>query len=239
MKHFCWRLIVAISLLLAFFALHSPSWAQFDDIPHAEITIDLGLAGDRGSQSNSLTAVFPYASANGWFGIHALRTTAGDEVLSDVVKAHAQGGVRFGTLGFELFADAERDKLKGTDLTTALGYFVRPGIYERNGWQISGGAGNFVENTDARDELGLTDADDTVIRWLAFSSIDYRGVSTLVKATPISDFSDFQLEISPSIKFELKQNISLGVSALWEYDSDPLSEEHTHISYLTVLRLGF
>ena len=239
MRHFTWLLVVISSLILLLFTSHNPSSAQFDDIPHEEITVDLGLAGDRGSQSNSLTAVLPISAVNGWAGVHALKTTATGEVLSEVVKAHLQGGYRFGTLGLEMFVDAERNLIQGTDLTTAVGYFVRPGIYERNGWQISGGAGNFVENTNARDELGLTDADGSVIRWLAFSSLDYRGITTLIKATPISDLSDFQLEISPAVKFELKSNISLGISASWEYDSDPITEHNTHISYLTVLRLGF
>jgi hypothetical protein len=229
-----------IGLLIFFLAAYlSYCEAQFDDIPHDNITVDLGLAGDRGSQSNSLTAVIPYKQVNGWVGVHALRTIAGDDVLSDVLKAHAQGGLRFGTFGVELFVDAERDKQKGTDLTTAIGYFIRPGIYEKDGWQVSGGAGNFIENTAVREELGLTDADESAVRWLAFASVDYRGVTTLVKATPITDFSDFQLEVSPSINFALKQNISLGLSAVWEYDSDPLTEYNTHLSYLTLLRLGF
>lgn len=213
--------------------------AQFDDIPHDNITVDLGLAGDRGSQSNSLTAVFPYPRANGWFGVHALRTTADSEVLSDVVKAHAQGGIRVRGVGFELFVDAERDKIKGTDLTTAIGYFIRPGIYDKNGWQISGGAGNFIENVDARDELGLTDADGSAVRWLVFASIDYRGVTTLVKATPLADFSDSQVEVSPSVRYELKENVSLGLSAVLEYHSNPLTAQTTQMSYLMVLRLGF
>jgi hypothetical protein len=238
-RHFNFFLIVSLSVILSLFTFHQPSHAQFDDIPHEEITVDLGLAGDRGSQSNSLTAVLPVPTVHGWVGVHALKTTAAGTVLSEVVKGHAQGGHRFGNFGLEMFVNAERNLAQGTDLTTAVGYFIRPGIYERSGWQISGGVGNFVENTDARDELGLTDADGSVIRWLAFSSIDYKGITTLIKATPISDLSDFQLEISPAVKFELKSNISLGISASWEYDSDPLTEENTHISYLTVLRLGF
>ena len=239
MKHFCWRLPIWLSLILVFALHNNTAWAQFDDIPQDKITVDLGLAGDRGSQSNSLTAVVPIPEVNGWVGIHGLKTTADSEVLSEAIKAHAQGGLRFGSFGVELFVDAERDKLKGTDLTTAFGYFIRPGIYERNGWQVSGGAGNFIENIDARDELGLTDADGSAVRWLAFASADYRGVTTLVKATPITDLSDFQLEISPSVRFTLKEDVSLGLSAVWEYDSDPLTEHNTHLSYLTVLRLGF
>ena len=109
MRHFNCFLIVCVSLLISMFTFHQPSHAQFDDIPHNEITVDLGLAGDRGSQSNSLTAVLPVSSVHGWVGVHALKTTAGGDVLSEVVKAHAQGGHRFGNFGVELFVDAERN----------------------------------------------------------------------------------------------------------------------------------
>ena len=203
------------------FTSHNPSSAQFGDTPHDEgITVDLGLAGDRDSQNESITAVLPVPAINGWLGIHGLRTVGNGEVLSEVARGHIQGGGNIGKLGLEGFIDAERNKAKGSDLSTEVGAFVRLGTHRRGNLRVSGGIGNYLENVDLREELGIED-EGTINRWLGFASFDYSQLSGLLKFTPRSDFSDTQGSLELNLQIELKENISLLLRSGTEAHSDP------------------
>lgn len=213
--------------------------AQFADIPLDEISVSLGVSGDSESRSTAATGILPLSKINGWLGVHGLQSTADQNVLSEYLKAHVQGGVRYQGLGIEAFLNAERNLLAGTAFQSQVGLFVRPGIYEKHRLRVSGGFGNFLENTQARAELGLTETDPTVVRWLAFASIGWRGISVLIKLTPHIQFDDFQFAAEPAVTFELAENISLGLQGRLAYDSDPLTAKKFQTAYLLVSRVTF
>lgn len=80
------------------------------------------------------------------FGIFGSRASSEGEVLSEIAKARAQGSFRIGTFGIEAFTDLERNISKGSTLTSQIGSYIRPAIYERGTLRVSGGVGAFLEN---------------------------------------------------------------------------------------------
>ena len=140
-----------------------PAYCQFADLPQDTKTVDIGVNGGRASQTLSLTAVVPLRRINGWTGIFGSRASGEEGVLSEIVKARAQGGFRIGTFGIEGFTDLERDITKGTALTSQIGSYIRPAIYEKGTLRVSGGIGCFLENIQPHKDLVLTRFDPTTV----------------------------------------------------------------------------
>ena len=226
-------------LMIVLLLICSTAFAQFADIPLDAKSVSVGLSGDSESASKSVTGILPLKNLNGWVGVHGLQSTTGGEVLSEYLKAHLQGGFRYQGLGIEAFVDGERNLVAGTAFQTQVGVFIRPGIYKRSGFRVSGGFGNFLENTQAREELGLGTTDPTVVRWLAFASIGWQGFSTVIKSTPHIQFKDFQFAAEPAVTYELADNISLGLQGRVAYDSNPLTDKKFQTAYMLVSRVTF
>ena len=213
-----------------------PAYCQFADLPRDAKTVDIGVNGDGASQTLSLTAVVPLRRINGWAGIFGSRASGEGTVLSEIAKAHAQGGFRIGTFGIEAFTDLERDIAKGTALTSQIGSYIRPTIYEKGTLRVSGGIGCFLENIRPHKDLVLRKFDPTTFRWLAFSSIGWRELSTVLKFTPQIGFKNFQFSAEPAIMFSLSTQLGLRLSGSVTYNSEPLTE-NWHYKYLSILRL--
>jgi len=226
-------------LFVVFFILIANcACGQFADIPSDEKTVAIGISGDRGSQTHAATAVVPLQSINGWIGVHGIQTLSDQDVISEIYKARVQGGLRLFNVGLDGFLDTERNKQAGTSLQTQIGYFFRPAVYQTEHLRISGGVGNFVENTQARKELKLKSKEEIDVRWIAFASVGYRGITTLIKITPEIALDDFEFSLDPSIDFELSENVSLGTKARLSYESQPLTESW-QVGYSAVLKLSF
>ena len=116
-----------------------PAYSQFADLPRDAKTVDIGVSGDGASQTLSLTTVIPIRQVNGWAGIFGSRASGEEGAFSEIVKARAQGGFRIRTFGIEGFTDLERDITKGTALTSQIGGYIRPAIYENGELRISRG----------------------------------------------------------------------------------------------------
>ena len=213
-----------------------PAYCQFADLPHDAKTVDIGMNGDGASQTLSLTTVVPLRSINGWAGIFGARASGEEAVLSEIAKAHAQGGFRIGTLGIEAFTDLERDIAKGTALTSQIGSYIRPAIYERGTLRVSGGIGCFLENIQPQKDLVLRKFDPTTFRWLAFSSIGWQELNTVLKFTPQIGFKNYQFSAEPAITFSLSTQLGLRLSGSVTYNSEPLTE-NWHYKYLSILRI--
>ena len=226
-------------LMLLMLLICSTTSAQFADIPLDETSVSIGLSGDSEARSTSATGILPLDKINGWFGVHALQSSADNKIVSEYLKTRLQAGFRYKHIGIEGFVDGERNLVAGTAFQSQAGIFIRPGIFKSNGFRISGGFGNFLENTQAREELGLQENDPTVVRWLAFASVGWRGISTLIKSTPHISFKDFQLAAEPAVTYQLADNISLGLQGRVAYDSDPLTDQKIQTAYMLVSRLTF
>lgn len=227
-----------ISVIVAVFGiLYSiPVYAQFADLPQDAKTIDIGVSGDRASQTLILTAIVPIQRINGWVGIFGSRASSEGEALSEIAKARAQGGFRIGTFGIEAFTDLERNISKGSTLTSQIGSYIRPAIYERGTLRVSGGVGAFLENIQPQKDLVLKNFDPTTFRWLAFSSVGWRKLNILLKFTPEVGFTSYKFLAEPAITFSLSTRLSLRLSGSVTYNSDPLTERW-HYKYLTILRV--
>ncbi len=213
-----------------------PAYCQFADLPRDAKTVDIGVNGDGASQTFSLTTVVPFRRINGWVGIFGSRASSESEVLSEIAKAHAQGGFRIGTFGIEAFTDLERNIAKGSALTSQIGSYIRPAIYEKRTLRISGGIGAFIENIQPYQDLVLRKFDPTTFRWLAFSSVGWRKLNTVLKFTPQIGFKNFQFSAEPAITFSLSTQLGLRLSGSVTYNSEPLTE-NWHYKYLSILRI--
>lgn len=227
-------LVWAALCLSLLFAL--PGFCQFADLPRDEKMVDIGFSGDGASQTFTVTAVVPVAGMNGWVGVYGSRAASDEEVLSEIVKAHIQGGFRIGTFGIEAFSDLERNIAEGSALTSQIGMYVRPKIYERGRLRVSGGIGGFIENIQPRHGLVLRRFDPTSFRWLAFSSVGWRKLNTQLKFTPEVGFQNFKLSAEPAITFDLSTRLGLRISGAVNYNSAPLTDRW-HYKYLTILRI--
>ena len=227
--------VFSITILFSIFGAMSV-YCQFADLPRDVKTVDIGVNGSAASQTLSLTAVIPLRQINGWAGIFSSRASGEGTVLSEIAKAHAQGGFRIRTFGIEAFTDLERDITKGSALTSQIGSYIRPTIYEKGTLRVSGGIGCFLENIQPHKDLVLRKFDPTTFRWLAFSSIGWRKFNTVLKFTPQIGFKNFQFSAEPAITFSLSTQLGLRLSGSVTYNSEPLTE-NWHYKYLSILRI--
>jgi len=228
------RILPVVGLFLFFYPL--PAHSQFADLPQDAKTVDIGVNGDGASQTFSLTAVVPLRRLNGWAGVFGSRASSEAQVLSEIFKARIQGGFRIGTFGIEGFTDLERNITKGSALTSQIGTYVRPAIYEKGTLRISGGIGVFLENIQPHKDLVLRKFDPTTFRWLAFSSIGWRKLNTVLKFTPEVGFKNYKFSAEPALTFSLTNRLGLRLSGSTTYNSEPLTEKW-HYKYLTILRV--
>ena len=235
------KALVFTAFLMAFslfFVMGSD--AQFSDIPHDKNQWNIGLFGNKESTNYNTTFLAPFRKDNvtGWAGTYASKVISGDDVLSERFNAHIEGGFSIKSLndlGLRAFVDFETTHQKTSQLQ--FGLFVIPGVYERGKLKISGGVGNFLEDTNVRDDLGLKETDSVVSRLLVYSSFHFERFALLVRATPHINLSDFQLDIEPSYALKLSDNISLRFHCKMEYDSEPLDESFS-TEYALQLGLG-
>lgn len=212
-----------------------PAYSQFADLPRDAKTLDIGVNGDGASQTLSLTAIVPVRKVNGWAGIFGSRASGAEGAFSEIVKARAQGGFRIRTFGIEGFTDLERDIAKGTALTSQVGSYIRPAIYENGDLRISGGIGVFIENIQPLEDIDLKQFDPTTFRWLAFSSVGWQKLNTQLKFTPEIGFKNYKFSAEPAITFTLSTQLGLRLSGAITYNSEPLTE-NWHYKYLSILR---
>ena len=212
------------------------SYSQFADLPRDVKTVDIGVNGDAVTQTFSLTTVVPLRQINGWAGIFGSRASSEEGVLSEIFKGRIQGGFRINTFGIEAFTDLERNITKGTALTSQIGSYIRPAIYEKGTLRISGGIGCFLENIQPHKDLDLKKFDPTTFRWLAFSSIGWRKLNTQLKFTPEIGFKNYKFSAEPAITFSLSTRLGLRLSGSVTYNSEPLTE-NWHYKYLSILRI--
>ncbi len=213
-----------------------PAYSQFADLPTDAKTVDFGISGDGASQTLSLTGVLPFKNINGWGGIFSSRASGEEGVLSEIVKLHIQGGMRINKFGIEAFTDFERNISKGSALTSQIGSYIRPGIYEKNTLRISGGIGYFIENIQPYKNLTIKKFDPTSFRWLAFSSIGWKKLNTVLKFTPEVGFKNYRFSAEPAVTFELTTRLGLRLSGSLTYNSAPLTD-NLHYKYLSILRV--
>ena len=238
-RFFCWTMML-MALLMFAVTFVQVAFSQFDDLPRDKVQINIGVSGVNDDSSISALIVTPASTGiySGWLGLFGEQQTIEGIIESQVINAHIQGGFNIRGFGIECFYDFERNDHKGIAGQSQIGAFIRPGIYQVQGVEISGGVGNFLENTSAREDLGLKVGDPNVIRWLGYMSSEFRNVALLTRVTPEIDLSDFQVSIEPTVNFDLDERISLVLGGTAEYESASLLDLW-HFSYRLMLGVEF
>ena len=227
-------------LVLVLYFCSMYAYAQYDEIAHDVRQINIGIAGMNDDTSFSATAIVPIDQnkIEGWGGFYGQQQTSGGEVTSQVLNAHTVVGYAFHErVGINAFVDWNRDKQRGIAGQTQLGAFVSVDLYEDKGWRVNGGAGNFLENKQAREDLELKETDPNVVRALAYLRAQYSRYSVMYRFTPKIDFSDLQVSVEPTATYTLSDTLSLILRAKLGYETEPLVEgEEFFTSYQ--LQLG-
>ena len=218
--------------------------AQFADLPHDQNQIDIGVGGSGDINMMTATLILPVDSHRfrGWAGAYSNVTTQGDTLLARTINLHAQGGIIFPQykgIGVELFANYEDNHQRG-GRHARIGGMIRPHVYTLEDIKISGGFGNFFENEQAREDIGLLADDPNVLRWMLFTSFRKGNFHFLVEITPHVKLTDFQISFEPSIDIPITEQTDAVVKARIGFDSDPImSEEYWHRDFTGNFRVKF
>lgn len=241
---FLFDLAVISALMLAIFALSV--FAQddpYEEIAHDVRQVAIGVDGSGGGNSLSATLIVPFeqGKTSGWAGGFAQQQSNDGEVIEQMLNAHATGGYALhDRVDINAFVDWTRDKERGIAGQSQIGAFVNVDIYADNRLALNGGAGNFVENKQARDDLGLKDTDPNVVRALAYVQLKYDRYVLMNRFTPQIDFSDLQFMVEPTATYSLSDKLSLVVKAKLGYETEPLVEgEEFYTSYQLQLSSRF
>ena len=209
----------------------------YADISHAERQIGIGIAGAGDDTSLSATAIFPINQDNitdgSWAGVSAQQQSGNGEVTAQVLNAHAVVGYDLQeSVSINVFGDWSRDKERGIAGQTRLGGFLNVDFYEERGWRINGGAGNFLENKQAQEDLERKATDPNVVRALGYVKVRHGRYSARFEFTPKLDFSHPQFVFKPKASYTLSDTLSLVALGTAGYDSEPLVEgEEFYTSY--------
>lgn len=225
-------------LVLSLYFCSMGVFGQYDDVAHDQNLINLGVAGINDDTNISATVVAPInrGNVNGWLGLYGQQQTVEGAISSQLLNAHIQVGYDLGFV-INAFADWTKDRQRGISGQTQIGGFAAADLYETDEIQVTGGAGNFLENKRVRGDLELKDTDPNVSRWLLYALAKYRRYSLLSKVTPKADFGDFQISLEPIAAYSLSDALSLIVRAKLGYETAPVAAgEEFHASYQ--LQLG-
>lgn len=218
--------ILAVVLLVGIIKVYAA------DDPYAEISHDvrqvaIGVSGAGDDNSLSATVILPYKKekVSGWAGYFMQQQSSDGEITEQVANARVEAGYDVHErVSINAFGDWLKDRYRGIDGQTQYGGFVEVNVYDDKGWRVNGGAGNYVENKQAREDLGLKDTDPNSVRALAYLKVYYDKYSLIWRFTPKIDFTAPQITLEPTASYELSDSLSLNVKATVGYESEPLVE---------------
>ena len=226
-----------ITMLMAIVAF--TAFAQ-TEIPHDAVYVDAGMVADPSANSYSLGFATPIKSINGYATASLNQVRTDGELESEVALGHIQGGFNLGKTKLALFLDAERNLTKGTDLTTQIGMALKTQDFNVGPVSVNVGVGVLGENTQVNDEIKaeLDNTDELTPRILSSISVEYGLLSNTfwVMPNPVEFKGDIKVKATPSVMYQLKENVSLGLNGLAEYDTDPVSKEKLNWQLTSLLR---
>ncbi len=211
-RFYIWAFGVLTSLLL-FLAIAYLAEAQFTDIPDRN-TASIGVLATPEARSLSATSITLVPAINGWLGLNVSNVSSNKVLLSQILVGHLQGSLGI----IEGFGRLERDIVAGIKMKSQVGAYVRPGSLEIGGAVLSGGFGNFFENTQPQEVSLTADSDElrtfkseNVSRWLAIGTLRYKGLKVISKLTPEFTLQrDFQVSVDAAYDFAVSETFSLG-----------------------------
>lgn len=212
------------------------SYSQFTDLPEDAKTVDIGVSGNRVSQTLTLTTVLPIENINGWAGFFGARVSGEEGVISEIVKIHIEGKVQINKLELEAFSDLERNITDGSALTAQVGGTIQPGKYEKGSFSISANFGYFLETIQPFEDFTIRQFDPTSFRWLVTSTVDWQKLNTELTFTPEIRFKNYRFCAEPAVTFDITTRLGLRLSGTITYNSAPLTD-NLNYNYLSILRI--
>ena len=228
----------AVTLALILIAVAS-SFGQFEEISHTERKLVLGGQFNEEQYAINGTTILPVKRGDfsGWAGGYVNKLEDHWQIVTRLEGGYA---ILKTDWTLNLFTEYGRDDQNGIGSEASFGFFGESPRFAIGEASITAGLGNYVENQQARDDLGLKETDARSVRLLAYTALRYKFVSILTKITPNAkvwdDTRDFQLVVQPTIAFN--ENVSLVTQ--FEYDSQPVIEgDPLNISGGVQIAIGF
>lgn len=215
---------------MLFMLLASHAMAQWADMAHDEAVVSFGYSGQDTDSTVTATAVLPFTinesgrfPFSGWAGGFMQQIAVDGDIESQVVKTKLEGGFDvWQGVNIVGFVENERDEARGIDGQQSIGFFVRPGVFRHGAWRVSGGAGNFVENAEFKEEFEIDEAVTVLARGLVFGSVSWRNASVRIEMAPnVEDARDFDAKFEPAYSVDVSDKLSVVFSGLAEYESRP------------------
>lgn len=210
---------IVLTVLICLFFI-SKSFSFYGDVDHHETSVTVSVAGQNDTNVGTLTGIYPLAGENAWLGAYVSRQTVNNEVVSQLLNTHVQGGLDLKRIRLEGYVEAERDKIRMVELGLETGYFFQPrDPFMVGEVEFSLGAGNYTERRDLDDAIGRAEDDkETTFGWLAFVEADYKQLSAVFRYKPSIDFENTALELSTSFYHNIDDNMTLRLTTLTSFD---------------------
>ena len=220
-------LTLSLCLWLILLAIVMCAHAQWEEIPDAGLTVDLG--GTANTKASALTGQSIYAGERGWAGVQISQITAAGEVITQNLDARVQSGFDvLGEVSVQGFIAAERDMQSA--LTTATGAYFRK-VVEFGRLDFILGIGSFVEREQLRSELGLDKTAPTVLPywlWSVSTAYDFRdnvGIFAQVIATPEGRFRHWRGTATLGMDIIIASNLTLKFQSTSTFRNDKATFE--------------
>ena len=209
--------------------------AEFTDEDTATRHIGIGTSGGGSTNSLSFVGIVPFKEGKytGWVGGFAQQISEGDEIQAQTVNVHAEGEIEFTELlGVTVFGDVLRDRFRGIDRQLQGGFFVSADVIEEDGFDVTVGLGNYVQDKQAREDLELTELDPTTVHLLAYAKTSYRNVSVVWRFTPELDLTNPHVEARPKASWQVSDKWGVTVGGIVGFEDEALvDDERLYYSY--------
>ena len=181
----------------------------------------VSLIGSDTGEARTLggSVIFPIQHINGGFGLQALHVSHNGESISDTVSYRFQAGPKYADMSLQVYVDGTLDSHMDR------GLFWRPGVYNFDGWRISGGVGTNWRGTHG--DIAESEADEgLLLSPFAFLSFDKENWSVLGRWLPGHD-----ILLEPQFQVEFDR-LNLTISGKFGYlMGDPIRQYVAQVDY--------
>ena len=225
-------LVIALSCTVAF--------AQYADRSKDDISLQIGLLATGDDRAFNATYMQPFnindGAFSGWFGAFHQQIQYGDEIRSKIRNYHLEAGVRLiKGLDVRVFADQEQDYIKGYDQKAQFGLFPERTLNSH----VRIAAGNFFEQEAIREDLGLTDSDPQLVRYLGIVYVQWSKLALKWVITPEVRLNDFQASVEPTVEFNINDRSTVTLKSVVDFDTDPASGDRVTANHSVNLGVKF
>ena len=211
--------------------------ANADFVPSDKPSFDVSTSGNRGHQNITVTGTLPIKPINGYVGIQywfagKFFDDDASSVLSEHVKARAEGGYHRGRFGLRGYARYGRESVMLQDSLFHSGTYLHLDIIKTDNLEVNGGIGTWIQREDLLPEYQDTETAFISGGPRAHLQGKWKKATLLVEFLPEHTFKDFTFRIVPIFEVPLFkvlfiEQIAAVVTGAIEYRS---STQHVDIA---------